>query len=489
MVSTKRERLNNVRPLGLPSPAIKLVVKLACLRNNSALANFVSSLALPVVRANKHTSRAGGEMLTMPRHTLLFLVALLASAAQRGAFVDAAIVDGLQVGFYSRTCPQAEGAISDIVNNEIGMDRGIAPGLIRLFFHDCFITVTGIFGLLLMCLLTCTQQYPVVTVRWPRTCRAATLPSNWTSPRRVTSRRRSLRPTGSPWWASGTIDIAKSTLEGMCPRTVSCADILAFAARDAAVAAGLPSYDVAAGRRDGMRSNMDDLPGNFPVPGHHVPRLTELFCQRGLSQEDLVVLSGAHSIGGAHCFMFSNRIYGFSEEADVDPSLDPEYAKWLRQVCPPRKPDDDPQQAPKIKFDAQTGEKLDNAYYAELLARRGLLTSDSALIEDPQTRAMVESFAADDALWQQKFAEAMQRVGMLDVLVGEGKGQVRRQCRLVNGQQEEQRQQPQQQQQPQLPWLRQPQLPWFRQRRQHQHRPLRNHPVANLINGFFRGFH
>lgn len=170
-----------------------------------------------------------------------------------------------------------------------------------------------------------------------------------------------------------TIDIAKSTLEAMCPRTVSCADILAFAARDGAVAAGLPRYDVAAGRRDGIRSNMDDLPGNFPVPGHHVPRLTELFNQRGLSQEDLVVLSGAHSIGGAHCFMFSNRIYGFSPEADIDPSLDPEYAAWLRKMCPPRKPDDDPEEAPKVKFDAQTGEKLDVAYYSELLARRGLL--------------------------------------------------------------------------------------------------------------------
>jgi peroxidase len=286
-----------------------------------------------------------------------------------------------------------------------------------------------------------------------------------------------------------TIDTAKSTLESMCPRTVSCADILAFAARDAAVAAGLPSYDVAAGRRDGMRSNMDDLPGNFPVPGHHVPRLTELFSQRGLSQEDLVVLSGAHSIGGAHCFMFSNRIYGFSEEADVDPSLEPEFAARLRQMCPPRKPDDDPQQVPKVKFDSQTGEKLDSAYYSELLARRGLLTSDNALIEDPQTRAMVEAFAGDDAMWQQKFAEAMQRVGMLDVLIGEDKGQVRTRCRLVNGQEQlQQREQQQQQEQQQLPWFRhQQRLPWFLQQR--PRRPFPHHPVADLINGFFRGFH
>nr|CAB3468012.1 unnamed protein product [Digitaria exilis] len=342
---------------------------------------------------------------------LLFLVAVLASAAQRGA-VDALIVDGLQVGFYGQTCPEAEGAIRDIVNNEIAMDRGIAPGLIRLFFHDCFIT--GCDASILL------DESP-----------AGDVPEKESS------------ANGFTLVGLNTIDTAKSTLEAMCPSTVSCADILAFAARDAAVAAGLPSYDVAAGRRDGVRSNMDDLPGNFPVPGHHVPRLTELFNQRGLSQEDLVLLSGAHSIGSAHCFMFSNRIYGFSEQADVDPSLDPEYAARLRQMCPPRKPDDDPQQAPKVKFDAQTGEKLDNAYYSELLAKRGLLTSDNALIEDPETRAMVETFARDDALWQQKFAQAMQRVSMLDVLIGEGKGQVRKQCRLVNKQ--EQQQQPQQQ--------------------------------------------
>ncbi|KAG2611502.1 peroxidase 5-like [Panicum virgatum] len=391
----------------------------------------------------------------MPR--LLFLIALLASAVRRGA-VDASIVDGLEVGFYGQTCPDAEGAIRNVVNNEIGMNRGIAPGLIRLFFHDCFIT--GCDASILL------DESP-----------AGDVPEKESS------------ANGFTLVGLRTIDIAKSTVESMCPRTVSCADILAFAARDAAVAAGLPSYDVAAGRRDGMRSNMDDLPGNFPVPGHHVPRLTELFSQRGLTQEDLVALSGAHSIGGAHCFMFSNRIYGFSKDADVDPSLDPDYAARLRQVCPPKNPNNDPQQAPKVKFDARTGESLDTAYYSELLARRGLLTSDNALIEDAQTRAMVEAFARDEVMWQQKFAEAMQKVGMLDVLIGADKGQVRKQCRLVNGQEQQQQPQPQQQQrQQQLPWLRpQPHFPWLRQRR--PPRPFPRHPMGDLINGFFRGFH
>jgi peroxidase len=260
---------------------------------------------------------------------------------------------------------------------------------------------------------------------------------------------------------------------------VSCADILAFAARDAAVAAGLPSYDVAAGRQDGERSNMEDLPGNFPVPGHHVPRLTELFVQRGLSQEDLVVLSGAH------CFMFANRIRGFSDTADVDPSLDPELAERLRQTCPPRNPNEDPERAPKVSFDAVSGDRLDNSYYAELLARRGLLTSDNALVEDPQTRAMVEAFAGDDALWQHKFAQAMQKVGALDVLVGKGRGLVRKQCRLVNSM-------PVNKQQPQQQWPVHPGFLWRPPHYHHRrpHRPFaQRHPVFDLINGFFRGFH
>lgn len=264
-----------------------------------------------------------------------------------------------------------------------------------------------------------------------------------------------------------TIDVAKTTIEAMCPRTVSCSDILAFAARDAAVAAGLPSYEVGGGRRDGVHSRMDDLPGNFPVPGHTVPRLTELFASRGLSQEDLVTLSGAHSIGGAHCFMFSNRIYGFSKTSEVDPSLDPAFAERLRKICPRPNPDDNPEAAPKVPFDERTGEKLDNSYYQELLARRSLLTSDNTLAQDPQTRPIVERYAKNDALFQKKFGEAMQKVGALDVIIQPDKGQIRRNCRLVNRPRG-------QQQMPMIPMIRWP-------------KPAK-HPMLQMINWFIRGF-
>ncbi|EAZ00922.1 hypothetical protein OsI_22951 [Oryza sativa Indica Group] len=326
---------------------------------------------------------------------------LAAVAAALLCSVDAVIVEGLQVGFYNQTCPSAEEAVRDVVTSEIGLDRTIAAGIIRIFFHDCF--VTGCDASILL------DETPSGDV-----------------PEKESS------ANGFTLHGLRTLDVAKSTVESMCPRTVSCADILAFAARDAAVAAGIPFYDVAAGRMDGLRSNMDDLPGNMPTPSHQVPRMSELFVKRGLSQEDLVVLSGAHSIGGAHCFMFSNRIYGFSQGADIDPALEPAFAEKLRKVCPPRKDGDDPEQSPKVSFDGRTSEKLDNVYYSELLASRGLMTSDDALIKDPETKTTVDLFAGDNAVWQEKFAAAMQKLGAVDVLVGEGKGQIRKQCRLVN---------------------------------------------------------
>ncbi|GAU40097.1 hypothetical protein TSUD_389470 [Trifolium subterraneum] len=46
-----------------------------------------------------------------------------------------------RVGFYSSTCPQAESIVKSTVTSHVNSDSSLAPGLLRLHFHDCFVQV------------------------------------------------------------------------------------------------------------------------------------------------------------------------------------------------------------------------------------------------------------------------------------------------------------------------------------------------------------
>ncbi|CAL9207931.1 unnamed protein product [Musa hybrid cultivar] len=298
----------------------------------------------------------------------------------------------LRVGFYSYSCPKAEVIVKKELKKALKADAGIGADLLRMHFHDCF--VRGCDGSIL---LDSTKKNAAEKDAIPN---------------------RTLEDE-----AFQVIDKAKKKLEKVCKGTVSCADILAFAARDSVAHYGGTFYAVPAGRRDGKISRSSDTI-DLPPPTFNLKQLTQSFASKGMCQDDMITLSGAHTIGVAHCPTFSNRLYNFSRKASTDPTLNPKYAYQLKKECPPRSNNE-------VDMDPPSPLTFDTSYYSNLLDNRGLFTSDQTLMSTPATAGTVRQFAGSSVLFKQKFAAAMVKMGKIGVLTGE-QGEIRSYCRVVN---------------------------------------------------------
>ncbi|WMV12185.1 hypothetical protein MTR67_005570 [Solanum verrucosum] len=300
----------------------------------------------------------------------------------------------LKTGYYHSSCPNAESIVRKAVNKAVSLNPGLGAGIIRMHFHDCFV----------------------------RGCDASILLDP--TPGNPTEKEH---PANNPSLRGyEVIDEAKIELESVCPQTVSCSDIIAFAARDSAFKLGGIRYSVPSGRRDGRVSIKDEPTAHLPPSTLNAGELEENFAKKGLSLDEMVTLSGAHSIGRSHCSSFSDRLYSFNSTHPQDPTMDPRLAQQLMKRCP--RPSITDLIAP---LDVDTPNRLDNKYYLNLKNNRGLLTSDQTLWNSPSTARMARSNAIHGENWAHKFADAMVKMGSIEVMTGM-QGEIRKNCRVVN---------------------------------------------------------
>ncbi|XP_021822999.1 peroxidase 55 [Prunus avium] len=298
----------------------------------------------------------------------------------------------LAENFYSFTCPNVEFIVKQAVSTKLSQTPITTPATLRLFFHDCF--VEG-----------CDASVMIAS-------------ANGDAEKDFTD-NLSLAGDGFD-----TVIKAKQAVEALCPGVVSCADILALAARDCVVLAGGTAFSVELGRRDGLVSQASRVAGNLPEPNFNLDQLNTMFAKHNLSQTDVVALSGAHTIGFSHCGRFSDRLYNFSSNSPVDPSLDPGYAKQLMGACPINAD-------PVINLDPETPDTFDNAYYRNLVAGKGLLSSDQVLFSDSASQPTVIDFANNPGNFNGAFITAMRKLGRVGVKTGD-QGEIRKDCTTFN---------------------------------------------------------
>ncbi|KAL6647247.1 hypothetical protein ACP70R_014684 [Stipagrostis hirtigluma subsp. patula] len=322
------------------------------------------------------------------RCKLVLLVAASASALL--ASTAAADASGLRYDYYNETCPGVEQLVRDELLRRFTDDVTLPASLLRLHFHDCFV----------------------------RGCDASVmLQSHNATAERDADPNSTLR-------GYEAIEAVKAAVEATCPLVVSCADIMAMAARDAVNFSQGPWYAVETGRRDGVNVSVKEEALKFLPPADgNVTVLTQYFAVQNLTMKDMTVLSGAHTLGVTHCSSFSKRLYNNTGAGDQDPAMDPEYAKNVSAVCTPGNV------ASVQPMDAQTPTKFDLAYYEAVYKGRALLASDDALRHDSLTGAYVqlmnnatylETFFAD-------FAVAMINMGRIGARTGTD-GEIRATC-------------------------------------------------------------
>jgi catalase (peroxidase I) len=172
-----------------------------------------------------------------------------------------------------------------------------------------------------------------------------------------------------------------------------------------------------AGRYDGRVSLDSEAIANLPPPFASLEKLKDMFAAKGLDTEDMVTLSGAHTVGRSHCSSFSDRLRPHA--SDMNATL----SGTLASQCNGGDT--------TVPQDSVTPDGLDSQYYRNVLNHEVLFASDAALLASNQTADMVSANAFTSGLWETKFKAAMVKMGRVGIKTS-ADGEIREKCWMVN---------------------------------------------------------
>ncbi|KAK0576885.1 hypothetical protein LWI29_024855 [Acer saccharum] len=175
---------------------------------------------------------------------------------------------------------------------------------------------------------------------------------------------------------------------------VTYADLFQLASATAIEEAGGPKIPMKYGRVDVSGPEQCPEEGRLPDAGPPSPadHLREVFYRMGLNDKDIVVLSGAHTLGRSR----------------------PERSGWGK---PETKYTKDGPGAPGGQSWTAQWLKFDNSYFKDIKERRDedllVLPTDAVLFEDPSFKVYAEKYAEDQELFFKDYAEAHAKLSNL----------------------------------------------------------------------------
>lgn len=274
-------------------------------------------------------------------------------------------------------------AVKEIVDAAINNETRMGASLIRLHFHDCF--VDGCDGGILL---------------------ADT--ANFTGEQGAPANNNSVR-------GFNVIQLAKQNAQTKCADTpVSCADILAIAARDAFAKFTNETYNITLGRQDARTANLTGANTVLPAPFDNLTIQTQKFADKGFSQREMVVLAGAHTVGFSRCPVLCQSN-----------NLNANRSSNLQCNCPVSATD-----AGVVGLDPTPG-TFDKKYFEELVKGQGLLFSDQELMRSNTTVTAVRRYRDATGAFLTDFAAAMVKMSNLPPSAGV-QLEIRNVCSRVN---------------------------------------------------------